>query len=209
MVCIYWPLTLSFIEKFKQYDDALSSIKACLLLRKQILGLSHKDVAKTIRALGNLHRAKGDYQLSLSCFKECLRMISNDVETSDDINIGHLLKDLSETLIQMEKWDQALYCLNEATEIYKSQSNNTQYLGKCFGLLGHVYSSRGDISNATQYYELSIVSFQENHPQKDIRCISFPVTKQWYDAKKIFKKCRLTRLAGCHGRAIRKRGRVY
>jgi tetratricopeptide (TPR) repeat protein len=153
------------IEKFKQFDDALSSLKACLVIRRQILGLSHVDVAKTLRELGNVHRAKGHYQYSLSCFKECLRIMSNDVEAKDDINIAHILKDVSETLIQQDKLNQASYCLSEATEIYNSQNHNNQHLGKCFGLLGHVYSSRGDISSATQYYELSIVSFLKNPPQ--------------------------------------------
>ena len=144
------------IEKFKRYDDALSSLKTSLLIRRKVLGLGHVDVANTFRALGNVHKAKQDYTHSSFCFKECLRIISNNTGKTEDINIAHTLKDLSETLLSLEQYDEALYSLSEATRIYKIQHYNKSYLAKCYGLLGHVYSKSGDVPKAIHHYELSI-----------------------------------------------------
>ena len=55
-----------------RYEEALKTLKECLVIKELALGKDHPDYATTLNSIGSALVNKGRYEEALKNFKECL-----------------------------------------------------------------------------------------------------------------------------------------
>ena len=140
-----------------RYSHAKECCERALIIRKEIHGEKHGDVAASYNNLGNVHKdlckyseAKGYYEQALVIRKEFYGEKHGDVAASYN-NLGIVYRILGQYNKAKEYYEKALIIRKE---IYGEKHG---HVAASYDNLGIVYTNLGQYSEAKEYYEQALV----------------------------------------------------
>lgn len=150
------------------YDAALASLHEAESIRRKLFGPDHPVHARTLRSLGRVLRARGEYAESKVAFEKALafnRQVSGEQHPDVDAD----LFELALTLEDSGDFDGALELLNEVLERDRARSGSDVHVALDLGQIAGVLSSQGEFEKAEPLYleaiELQRRALPPNHPE--------------------------------------------
>jgi len=137
------------------------SLRLALDAHQRLFGMEHQETAKTIYDLGQLMRAKGDFDQAEKSFSEALA-IQRRVAPQGDLNTATTLCFLGVVLFQHGKTDESEAPTRESLTITRALvSDNHTNVPISLNQLGLVEEYRGHAADAENYFRQSIQGFRK------------------------------------------------
>ena len=129
------------------YDKAVPLLQEALATRRALLGSDHKDIAKSLNALANLLRRKGDYPSAEIHYREALAILRR--LPGDDADVAATQNNLA--IVLTERGDYATAELMHRDVLAtrrKLLGNNDPAVAQSLGNLANVLMWKGDYAAA-------------------------------------------------------------
>jgi serine/threonine-protein kinase len=164
-------------------------------IHTRLFGSEHRETARTLFALAQLLRAKGDFEHAEARFREALA-IQRTIAPQGDIESATTLLYLGVALFQHGKNDDSEGIVRESLEMARqSVGNDHLVVGLALDQLGLSKEYRGDLSGAEQLYRQSIETFHRIGGQRAEESLvlmnlatNLSSQKKYDDADKIFQE---------------------
>jgi len=138
-------------HKIGDYQNALSIYKKTLLLREEILGLEHRDTAKSFHNIGSVYYGMGDYNKALEYFNKTLE-IREKVLGLEHSDTAHSYNEIGGVYYYTCDYNKALEYFNKALEIRKKVLGlEHPDMTESYHNIGSVYGETGDYNKALEY----------------------------------------------------------
>ncbi|CAF1565532.1 unnamed protein product, partial [Adineta steineri] len=156
--------------KFNQgeYQEALSSHKAALTIRQQLLPSNHLYLGDSYHRIGIVYYSMGDYPKALSYYEKAFAIRQQSFPPNHP-DLSHSYSNIGGVHHKMGDYSKALSYYEKALAIrQQSLPSNHPDLGASYNNIGLVYYNMGDYPKALAYYETALVikqqSLPSNHP---------------------------------------------
>ena len=136
-------------RRMEVYDTALMYLEESLKISRQ-LGRDAGE-ADTLRNMGHLYLARGDYQSALSFSETALQLIAD----SDPAGRRRMLIAISDIRLLREEYDDAARCRAEGVKICRELGDRR---GECLDLsaIAAIYREVGDEKQALRYWQATL-----------------------------------------------------
>ena len=146
-------------------NDGEPLLLRSLEIHRQLFGAGHRETAKTLYDLGQLLRAKGDFDQAESRFGEALG-IQRKLEPKGDIETATTLFYLGVVLFQHGRSDDSEKANRESLEMTRSVVGHDHLMaGLALSQSGLLREYRGDLEGAEQFYRQAIETFRRSGVQ--------------------------------------------
>jgi len=151
------------------YDRAEALLQQSLVLRRQVFGASHPEIAESLFDQAALYYARGDLELAEATFRQVVQMRRALLGGADPA-VAEGLNGLGLVLISKAKFDAAEPVLREALAINREHyGNDNEEVGSNLGNLGLLMKQKGDLAAAEVLYSEALAIFRRlfdaPHPQ--------------------------------------------
>ncbi|MCO5308053.1 MAG: tetratricopeptide repeat protein [Austwickia sp.] len=113
---------------------------------------SVRGLAHTLRGLGRLHRARGDWEASIRSYRESAALF---YRLADAKNLGITMLALGDDFRYVRRWNSAQNCLQKARELLQREHDDPD-LAVALRSLGAIARHRGEYQDAEQLYREAI-----------------------------------------------------
>ena len=100
-----------------ELDDAISLLWEALRIRK--LNNDSVKISETLKNIGNVHREKQEFELSIECYEECLRIRREELGDESE-KLADALIAMGNVLSDMDSTEEAMETYKEGTSIWWS-----------------------------------------------------------------------------------------
>jgi len=114
-------------------------------------GVERKDIGNALRAIGNIHSSKGEYEPALDNYERSLAVME---EIDDKYGIAASLNNIGSVHHARGEQDLTLECLEHSLEIMENIGDK-QGVARLLGNIGNVHNFRGELDKALASYERS------------------------------------------------------
>jgi tetratricopeptide (TPR) repeat protein len=165
---VYW--------KMGEYDSAMPLFLEALEIFEEFKG-EQRDLGNALRAVGNIHLSKGEYDSSLQYQEKSLKVME---EIGEQYGIATALNNIGNVYI--DKGD-----LTKALEYYEQSLEIFQKLGDKWGIagslnnIGNVYYYKDELAKALEHYELSLEIRQKLGDKSGIALSLGNIGNMYYD----------------------------
>ena len=149
-----------------QYSEAKEYCEKALIIRKEIYGEKHGDVAASYNNLGIVYRSLGQYSEAKEYYEKALVMRKEiygekhgNVAASFN-NLGNIYRVLGQYSDAREYYEKALIITKE---IYGEKHG---HVAASYNNMGIVYRNLGQYSDAKEYYEKALIIRKEIYGEK-------------------------------------------
>ncbi|CAF1482965.1 unnamed protein product [Adineta steineri] len=156
--------------KFNQgeYQEALSSHKAALTIRQQLLPSNYPDLGDSYNRIGNVYNSIGLYPKALLSHEKALAIRQQSLP-SNHTDLGASYNNIGMVYIHMGDYPKALFYYEKALAIIQqSLPSNHPHLAISYNNIGLAHYNMGNYPKALSYYEKDLAinqqSLPSNHP---------------------------------------------
>lgn len=191
----YATLGLGFIYRWSDFlDRSLEFVQKALSHFKTIYGPQpHPAVAEALKLLASIYSDLGDDQEAISYAKQALEMNKQYTKGKPTLQRSLILSVMGYSCGELEKWEKALSCYEEALKtIHKLYLNKQIELRSALILngLGHVHKNLGNYRKSLFFYKksLEITHYLFNNKPHQFTCISLTGLGKTYHVQGKYKK---------------------
>ena len=150
------------------YDESLPLLSEALRIRRQSLGATHPDIAKSMHSLAVVLHRKGDYDEAEKRFEDAIA-IRRSATGAGDLSTGLVMADFGLLLRDVGRFDEAESMLREVLAIQKARLGNEHLeVATTLMRLGTVLQYRSDLDGAETFYRDALALQREllgeHHP---------------------------------------------
>ncbi len=177
----------------KEYDQAIKYYTRSIEMNRLID--NENGIAGIQSNLGLIYFDKGEYEKSVSCFRETYkyRHAHNEKEATTSALIN-----MSVVLNKMKCYDETIKILDEAATIAR-EMNDLMQMRSCYGMLSETYTKAGNTAKAADYFYLyktvheaiqdeSQKRYQEEIEQATVKAELAEARQQYTDLELLYKQ---------------------
>lgn len=139
-----------------EFDEALRYYHLVLKMRKDILGMNHKDIASVYNNIALVYRNLGNLSMAIECHKKDLNILTklNELNSVDAISTYN---NFAKSYDMLKRYDDALDYYNKALKIAISiLGENHPHTAIIYDNLGVIYKNMNKLENADSYFNKAI-----------------------------------------------------
>ncbi|MEW5936934.1 MAG: tetratricopeptide repeat protein [Candidatus Thermoplasmatota archaeon] len=133
------------------YDQGLSSSRTALKIFEET-GAAQKDIGNALRAMGNIHYSKGEYDPALEHYEKSLAVMDG---CGDKVGIAATLNNIGAVHWNRGELDKALEYHGRSLEI-REKIGDKQGVALSLNNIGLVHDYRGELDKALEYHGRSL-----------------------------------------------------
>ena len=155
------------IQKGGQHDleSAIQYFQDTLATQREVLGKDRLEVSTTLTRMGHVYYKLSDYDNSVECFSESLKIreTCRDESQTSRLLVADALFDLGCALIKLLDTKRSLQLFTDALREYQVILDSKHLnVAKCLGKIGEVHEKENDLTDAISYTKKAASMYEHN-----------------------------------------------
>lgn len=162
LAIVYGELASNYMQKFENQKAINSLLKAIDILKEM---KDDSEVYPIKQKLANIYMLQGNYEFAIDLYDEC---ITGFKKRGDNKNLSYTYLNKAESLIQLDKLDEAKENLNLSIKWLK-EYQDIAVLGVAYSKIGHIEAREGNEAEALGSYEYAMENLNASNSPYIIR----------------------------------------
>lgn len=159
--------TIENIQHGSQHDldSALQHFQDALVAQRGVSGKDRPEVSTTLTRLGHIYYKLSEYDNSVECFSESLKLreTSRDESPKSHLLVADSLFDLGCALIKLLDTKRSLQLFTDALREYQVILDSKHLnVAKCLGKIGEVHEKENELTEAISYMKKAAIIYDYN-----------------------------------------------
>lgn len=141
------------------YNDAEPLLRSALVIRRQLLGNEHLDVAKSLASLASFLRDRSDYDEAIAAYDEAIAIMGKQLPETDPALLG-VMSELAQTQVETNSPEMikaaGVLCRRVLALQRKVYPEGSGQIAATLSTLGDIIRAEGDLDGAEEAIRASL-----------------------------------------------------